>query len=148
MGKEYLKGLFQRFISVEEDTYAMYINYAEIIKSPVLKNFFLTMAEEEAGHKKLFEEIGSAKITIKNGEKLGKIEFDGIDKENMTGDELKEFVKFLDRAIMLEDESHEEYIKLASFMSEGDEKLAVLEVAKQELKHKEKLILAKEDLLK
>jgi len=33
-------------------------------------------------------------------------------------------------------------------MNEGEEKLAVLEVAKQELKHKEKLILVKEVLLK
>jgi len=148
MGKEYLKGLFRKFISAEDEAYAMYKNFAAISKSPVLKELFLALAEEELGHKRLFEEMEPAKVVNNNAEKIEKIKFDGIGKQLMTDNELKEFVKSLDLAIMLEQKSHEEYKKLAAFMNEGEEKLAVLEVAKQELKHKEKLILVKEVLLK
>lgn len=142
----YLKTLFKKFISVEEESYIMYKKFEDFSKSRQLKNLFFTLANEELKHKQLFEEADIAKIMIANEEKLEKIKVSDIDVKNMSIKDKADLIDGMNMAIKLEQDSYNTYTRFASLMEEDEEKFAVIEVAKQELKHKEKLILAKEDL--
>jgi rubrerythrin len=145
MKKDYLKNLFAKFISVEVESYSMYKKMAEYEKRPALKELFLTLSDEELKHKELFEKMDVAKVMIKNEEKLEILRIDGINKNHISDKELKDIKNAIDFAIKLEEDSYETYQKLSKYIEEGEERFAVLEVAKQELKHKQKLILAKKD---
>lgn len=146
MKKEYLKNIFDKFVSVENESYNMYIKMAKYTKSPALKELFLTLSEEELKHRELFSNMDITKIMISNEEKLESLKLDGINKKHLSDKDIKDIENAIIFAIKQEEDAYETYQKFAKYFDESEEKFAILEVAKQELKHKQKLILAKNEM--
>lgn len=143
MVKEYLKNLFDKIILVEIDMHNLYEQLARFTKSAALKELFMTLADEEAKHKELFEQMDLSKILIANDEVIRKINVQGIPKTHLSERELRDIKVAIDNAIRFEQESYDTYEKMIEYMDESEEKFALEEIAKQELRHKEQLILAK-----
>lgn len=143
----YLKTLFNKFVSVEEESYKMYKKFEEFAKTRQLKNLFDLLAKEELKHKTLFLNSDIAKIMISNEEKLEKIKVSDFARGEISLKDKDDLLDAIEMAIKLEQDSYDTYMKFAKLMEDDEEKFAVIEVANQELRHKEKLILAKNDLL-
>jgi rubrerythrin len=149
-GASTLKGILTQAIKAEEAAYALYTSAAKVIKSAEAKIVFGELAKDEAGHKEKIEKLmaGNLQWEIKKAEQARIADFhvgDGLVTKPLTAESDLQDALLL--AIKREKGSHEFYAAMAGAVSDAAVKGLFELLAKEELKHKNKVEAMYEGLI-
>ena len=134
---------YEYAMNLEKEGEEFYRKLAEEAKQPGLSKIFTMLANEEVKHYKMFKKLSkdSGAITIPNMEvfKEAKEIFAEMQKDAVAYTFEDQQVDFYRRAVKTEDNAYEQYMEKAEEETNPQRKEIFLEIAKEELKHKELL---------
>ncbi|MFA6088906.1 MAG: ferritin family protein [Candidatus Woesearchaeota archaeon] len=140
-----LKRIFDIAILKEQEAYDMYKKMSEHTKTIYLKELFMTLADEEVGHREIFLQLNPSKIAIVNRDKLKDIVVDTTSK-HLSSKDLKNIKDAITFAISQEQEAYDFYQKLLEQMEFSETKIFMEEIKLQEMRHRLSLEKAKRKL--
>lgn len=146
--KEYTQTILRNAVIKEKASQKLYKNLANKASNKAIKNIFLQLVEEEKVHENLFKhmDIGLLK-------KMNKSELDDLNllkdikdgKLMIDENDINDINSTLDFAMAQEQKAFDDYMFFSKYMQEGEPKTALVEVAKQEARHKAMLAKVQSD---
>ena len=134
---------YEYAMKIEKDGEVFYKQLAEEANHEGLSKIFMMLANEEVKHYKIFEKLStnSDTITVPTMEvfKEAKEVFKEMHKDSVAYSFEDQQIDFYRRAVKTEDDSYEQYLEKANEMTNIQHKEIFLQIAKEELKHKELL---------
>lgn len=134
---EFVKIIFENAIIREEQSYKMFMDFADKADNPKLKEVLVKLAEEEILHENLLKKQDLTTLKIANRQDLEDLNIlKKGDKMDMSYNEIKEINLMLDFAIEKEQEFHDDYVNISINMEFGPARELFEELARQETRHK------------
>ncbi len=134
---------YEYAMQIEKEGEVFYRKLAIEANHEGLSKIFTMLANEEVKHYKIFEKLSknSEIITVPKMEvfKEAKVIFSEMHKDSVAYTLEDEQIDFYRRAIKTEDKAYEQYIEKANEITNIQHKEIFLEIANEELKHKELL---------
>ena len=134
---------YEYAMKIEKEGEVFYRKLAEEANHEGLSKIFKMLANEEVKHYKMFKKLSknSEAITTPKMEvfKEARAVFAEMHKDSVAYSFEDQQIDFYRRAIKTEDNAYKQYLKKAEEMTNIQHKEIFLEIAKEELKHKELL---------
>jgi len=144
---DFVRSIFEGAMIREEASYKLYKGLSERTDNQQIKLLLVKLAEEEKIHEMLLSKMNLDVLAQVN--KLYLTDLSLIKKESLdilSGADIKDINEILDFAIRREQESYDDYSRIALHLPSGKPRAVFGEIAKQEAGHKLKLTKIKLEL--
>ncbi len=137
--EDYTKTILKNAVIKEQASQKMYKDLAKKAKIKPLKDLFMKLYEEEKIHENLFKKMDLSILKKVNRTELNNLNIlkDVTQGKLMVSEEvINDIIKALDFAIIQEQKAYNDYMFFVKYMTLGEPRTALKEIAMQEARHK------------